>query len=411
MSGGLRGFRVRQLLTMSGPDRLPPFRGHSDTAREAAIVGLVEDAALLLDADEVRFVGPFDARPPVPVDWEPVDVVTPGWVDCHTHSLFAGSRAPDFARRNAGASYVEILEAGGGISSTVAATRAATDAELVASLVERIAAFAAQGVALLEVKTGYGLALSEELRHLRLIAEAAAACPSVEVVATCLAAHVVPAEFRERREAYVDMVIDELLPRVVSGRIAEQFDVFCDRGAFTVIETRRLLEAARSQGLALRVHAEELGWTGGTALAAELGARSADHLEHATEQDFSAMAAAGTAAVLLPLVTVHLDLADRPKARRMIAEGVRVALSTDYNPGSAHGLDLSLTASLGCSLLKLTPAEALRAVTRVPAEVLGRGSRYGRIEPGYCARLVAFGVEDWSGIPWHMGAAPGRRWL
>ncbi len=398
---------ARDLLTMAGPPA-SELRGNiGDAAREEALVGLLHDGAVCVEAGRVVWVGPAVTCPDGFGQPELFEVLMPAWVECHTHALFAGSRAPDFARRNAGLGYAEILEAGGGISSTVRQTREASDEALLASLIARLERFAAQGVGAVEVKTGYGLDYDEELRHLRIIREAARTLPQLRIVATCLAAHVVPPEYRERRADYVTMVCDRLLPEVARLGLAEQVDVFCDRGAFTVEESRAILTRAKALGFALRAHSEELAHTGGTLLAAELGARSADHLEHARQEDFAAMAAAGTAAVLLPLVTIHLDLPDRPKARALIAAGVEVALSTDYNPGSANSDDLALTVSLGCSLLKLTPAEALRGVTRVAAEVLGLAD-HGRIEVGAAAKFVAFDLPCWSDLPWHMGAAPGR---
>lgn len=398
---------ARELLTMAGPPAAALRGPTGDAAREAGLVGLIEDGAVCTEDGRIVWVGAVTDCPDGFGQPEQYEVLMPAWVECHTHAIFAGSRAPDFARRNAGLGYAEILEAGGGISSTVRQTRAASDDALRDSLVARLQRFAAQGVGAVEVKTGYGLDYDEELRHLRIIREASTQLPALRVVATCLAAHVVPPEYRERREEYVAMVCDRLLPEVARLQLAEQVDVFCDRGAFTVEESRLILTRAKELGFALRAHSEELAHTGGTLLAASLGARSADHLEHARPEDFVAMAASGTAAVLLPLVTIHLDLPDRPKARQIVAAGVEVALSTDYNPGSANGDDLALTASLGCSLLKLTAAEALRGVTRIPAEVLGLHD-HGRIAPGCVAKFVAFDLPSWSDLPWHIGAPPGR---
>ncbi len=404
---GRRCLVARELLTMAGPPAAELRGAVGDASREAALVGLLQEGAVCVEDGRVVWVGAAADCPDGFGQPELYEVLMPAWVECHTHAIFAGSRAPDFARRNAGLGYAEILEAGGGISSTVRQTRAASDDQLRDSLVARLERFAAQGVGAVEVKTGYGLDYDEELRHLRIIREAALEVPRLRIVATCLAAHVVPPEYRERRAEYVEMVCERLLPEVARLGLAEQVDVFCDRGAFTVEESRLILTRAKALGFALRAHSEELAHTGGTLLAASLGARSADHLEHARPEDFAAMSAAGTAAVLLPLVTIHLDLPDRPKARQLVAAGVEVALSTDYNPGSANGDDLALTASLGCSLLKLTAAEALRGVTRVPAEVLGLQD-HGRIEPGCVAKFVAFDLPSWSDLPWHMGAAPGR---
>ncbi|MFT4703793.1 MAG: imidazolonepropionase [Bradymonadia bacterium] len=369
-------------------------------------VGLVEHGAVWAVDNDIRWVGPLSELPSTaPRPRRHLRVLMPAWLECHTHAIFGGTRHEDFARRNAGTSYAEILEAGGGIMSSVTSSRAATDAVLLDTLLHRLELFWAQGVAVVEVKTGYALSLAQELRHLRLIREAGRVSP-VHVVSTCLAGHTVPAESAADRDAYVSMVCDELLPAIVAENLADQFDVFCDRGAFTIAESRRLLEAASAAGLPLRVHAEELARTGATALACELAAKSADHLEHIDESDIAAMAAADVAAVLLPTVTVFLDLPERAPARALADAGVRIAVSTDFNPGSAHGLSLQLAVSLSCSLHKLTPAEALRGVTRVPAEVLGVDGRFGRIAAGYSATLLSFDVPDWSAVPWYLDHAP-----
>ncbi|MFT6400527.1 MAG: imidazolonepropionase [Bradymonadia bacterium] len=382
--------RARQALTFNGPD-----------------VGLIEDAAIHVSNGDVVWVGPSGDAPEFEGRLVQAQVVCPAWVDCHTHSIFGGARHGDFARRNAGETYAAILEAGGGIMSTVSATRAASDQELEQTLSARLRAFYATGVSTVEVKTGYGLDFDEELRHLMIIARVAQDSP-VDVIPTCLAAHTVPAEWRSNRAGYLDMVCDELLPEVARQGLAEQVDVFCDRGAFDVIESRRVLETARDLGFSLRVHAEELARTGATQLACELGARSADHLEHISSEDVQAMAHADVAAVLLPLVTAFLDLPERAPARELANAGVRIAVSTDYNPGSAHSISMQLALSLACSLHKLSPAEGLRGVTRVPAEIVGRPLA-GIIKQGAPADLLEFDVSSWDAIPYFMTDAPMTR--
>lgn len=382
--------RARQALTFDGPG-----------------VALIEDAAIHVSGGTVQWVGAASAAPPFEGRTITTEVVTPAWVECHTHAIFGGSRHGDFRRRNAGETYAAILEAGGGIMSTVSATRASSDEELLRTLKARLRAFYDDGVSTVEVKTGYGLGFEEELRHLSIIRRAAEDSP-VDVVATCLAAHTIPAEWRHDREGYLRMVCDELLPEVARQSLAEQVDVFCDRGAFTVEESRRVLDVGRNLGLGVRVHAEELARTGATLLACEFGARSADHLEHINADDVKAMAEADVAAVLLPLVTTFLDLPERAPARALAEAGVRIAVSTDYNPGSAHSMSLQLALSLSCSLHKLTPAEGLQGVTRVPAEVLGRPLA-GVIKAGAPADLLEFDVPDWTAVPYFMTDAPMRR--
>ena len=381
---------ARQLLTMNGPG-----------------VGLLEDAVVHVEDGVICWVGPQADAPEFSARKVTAEVVMPAWVECHTHAIFGGARYGDFGRRNAGETYAAILEAGGGIMSTVTATRAASNAELRETLDARLEGFYAAGVSTVEVKTGYGLGLDEELRHLRIIAESATASP-VDVVPTCLAAHTVPAEWRHDRDGYIRMVCDELLPEVARCRLAEQIDVFSDRGAFSVDESRRVLSRAAELGFGLRVHAEELARTGATLLACEMGARSADHLEHINAEDVRAMASADVAAVLLPLVTTFLDLPDRAPARALADAGVRLAVSTDYNPGSAHSPSLQLALSLACSLHKLSAAEGLRGVTRVPAEILDRPQR-GVVRVGADADLLEFDVPDWKAIPYYMTDVPMRR--
>ena len=260
-----------------------------------------------------------------------------------------------------------------------------------------------------EVKTGYGLSVEHELRHLRLIREAAAESP-VRVVVTCLAGHVIPPERENDRSGYITDITDRLLPRAVNQGLVDQVDVFCDRGALTVMESRRILTAGQTLGLGVRIHAEQLSASGATLLSAEVNARSADHLDYIDDADIEAMRKADVAAGLLPLCTVFLDVAKRPPARALVDAGVRVAVSTDFNPGSAHSPNLALAASLACSLFKLTPGEALRGVTRVPAEILNLGDRLGRLRAGSDARIVGFDVSDWRDIPWHLdGVTP--RWI
>ena len=387
--------RARQLLTMS--DAFPS----SDL--EAARVGLIEDGCVVSRGGTITWVGPWSERPSH-ADELPMsraEVALPALVECHTHSLFAGARYEEFAVRNAGGSYAEILESGGGILSTMAATRAADEQLLEALLRERMEAFATQGCALVEVKTGYGLSHDEELRQLRLLERVRKSLP-VELVVTYLGAHAIPPEYRANREAYVQEICQRTIPVIVAEELADAIDVFCDRGAFTAEESHRILRTGRDAGLEVRIHTDELSTSGGCQVASALGAKSADHLEYATDQDLDALAKADVAAVLLPAVTGFLAMPPRPRARDMAARGIRLALSTDYNPGSAHCQNLLLMATLGCTLYKMTPGEALRALTRVPAEVLGKENRFGQIAAGYDARIVTAALPSWRALPYDM---------
>jgi len=320
-------------------------------------------------------------------------VVAPGLVDPHAHPVFAGERGLEFAMRMAGTSYEEIAALGGGILSTVRATRAASDEALLAAAKTRLLRMLAYGVTTCEGKSGYALDIEGEKRLLRLLRE-------LGCVPTLLA-HMVPPE--HNRQDYLRLFIDELIP---SG-LAEFCDVFCDRGAFTLAETRRILEAARAAGLGLRVHAEQLSYTGAAELAAELGAASADHLEFVSPAGIEALAASGTVAVLLPGAALTLR-APWPPARRMIDAGVTVALGTDCNPGTSMTEALPLMMTLGCTQLGMTVEETWRAVTVNAARSLLRDD-IGRLSPGCRADIAIFDFSDWRSLPYHFG--PPQAWL
>ncbi|MBN1947237.1 MAG: imidazolonepropionase [Bradymonadales bacterium] len=390
--------RANQLLTMC-----EELADASDP--EAIKVGLIPDGAVWIDQGKIKWVGRFASLPhqarPLPV--RTVPLAMPALVECHTHALYWGSRHQEFAIRNAGGSYAEILEAGGGILSTVSATATASDEELKSALLERLELFRRKGCALVEVKSGYGLSHEEEIRHLRLMREVQSVAP-VAMVVTYLGAHALPPRFKMARHLYVDEIVERSLPQVVAEGLADAVDVFCDRGAFTADEARRILTRGRELGLACRIHTDELSHSGGCQVAHDLRASSADHLDYAENPDLDLLARADVAAVLFPGVTVFLDPPHRPRARAMVAKGVRIALSTDYNPGSSHTQDLMLMATLGCTLFKLTPAEALRGITRVPAEVLGKAEQYGRLSPGSAGCLLAAQVPSFGALPYHMAA-------
>lgn len=338
----------------------------------------IEGAAVLLSGGRVAWVGRSADAPSTDRVVDCAGLVgLPGLVDPHTHTCFAGSRAEDFERRLAGESYTAILEAGGGIHRTVRATRAATEAELVATTRARLAGMLAGGVTTVEIKSGYGLTAESELKMLRA---ARAAAGPVEVVTTFLGAHA-------RGEGdYVADVVDVQLP--ACAPFADACDVYCDRGAFTLAETERILHAAKARGLALRVHAEQVAFTGAARLAADLGALSADHLERIDDDGIAAMAAAGTVAVLLPGAMLYLrDVA--PPVAKLRAAGVRLAIGTDFNPGSSPLRDLLSCATLACLTMGLTVEEALAGVTRHAADALGRPD-LGRIAPGSAGDVAIF---------------------
>lgn len=371
-------------------------------------VGLVEDGALAIAEGRVLWAGPTTelARhvklgPRTETYHLHGRVVTPGLVDPHTHLVFAGTREQEFALRAAGKPYLELLAAGGGILSTVRATRAASDDELLRLALARLNRCLSFGVTTLEAKSGYGLSLEHELRILRTIYRAGEAHP-IRLVPTLLAAHAVPPEFKGRQAAYVRHVVDEILPEVATERLAEYCDVFLDQGVFTAVEARRILERAAQLGLRPRLHAGQFRDLGGPQLAARLGAASADHLEHVSAAGLRAMAHAGVTAILLPGAALSLGMKP-PDARPFLRAGVPVALATDLNPGTSMTENLLLMMTIGVTQLKLTPAQALRAVTDHAAEALGRSGKIGTLTIGAEADVAVFDVADWRQLAWHFG--------
>ena len=387
-----------------------PRLAHYDPAdvadRDAEIIGLIEDGGVLVRDGNVAWAGPWDERPADARDGAiplfETGVVTPGWIDCHTHAVFAGMRADEYVLRNAGRPYVEILEAGGGILNTVDAVRSASRKSLAAALRDRVLQFVRRGITLVEVKSGYGLSTEDELKCLRAVRDVADEVPC-ELTACFLGAHAIPRNYRDRRDAYVDLVCDEMIPRVAEEGLATYCDVFCDRGAFTVDEARRVLLTGAEHGLIPRIHADELTNAGAAALAAEVGAASADHLEFTPDEAIRAMAEAGVVGVLMPAVNLFLRTwAEAAPARKLLDAGCEIALATDFNPGSAMTQDLALMTTLGCAFYAITPAEALRAITVGAAKALRRDD-VGRIEQGLRANLTCLAVPSHRVIPYHFG--------
>ena len=335
-------------------------------------------------------------------------LVTPGLVDCHTHLVYGGSRADEYETRLRGASYLEIFEAGGGILDTVRRTRAASEDELFASARRRADVLLSHGTTTAEVKSGYGLTTEAELKMLRVAARLGDET-ALDVVPTFLGAHALPPEFAERRGDFVALVAREMVPTVAAEGLAEYVDVFCDRGAFTVEETRTVLEAARDAGLKLRLHADEFEALGGTELAVEMGAAAVDHLAVATESGIRALAASDTVAVLLPGTTIFLGASHFAPARALIEAGALVAVASDHNPGSCHAASLRAILTPAATYLKLTPAEILHAVTVNAAYSLGRAGQIGSLEPGKAADVAAFDVGDINELLYDWG--PTRSWV
>ena len=363
-------------------------------------IHLIPRAALAWEGDRIRWVGPEQELPPALAGLPREDaggrLVIPGLVDCHTHLAFGGWRADEFEQRILGASYLEIAARGGGIASTVRQTRAASTEHLLDRCRRDLAAMARRGVTAGEATSGYGLSLEDELRLLEIYARLATLGPQ-RIVPTLLAAHVVPPEYRDRREAYVRLVIEEIIPAVAGRGLARFCDVFVEEGAFPVAEARRIFAAGRAHGLAPKLHADQLSACGGAELAAEVGAASADHLERISEGGIRRLAEAGVVAVSLPFASLYLNVAPLP-ARRLIEAGVPVAVATDFNPGSAPSYHLPMALTLACTLQRMTPAEALKGATSVAAHAIGCQAEVGSLEPGKRADFAiieAESVEQW----------------
>jgi imidazolonepropionase len=332
-------------------------------------------------------------------------VVLPGFVDAHTHLIHAASRAEEYELKIRGASYEEIARKGGGILNSVRKLRAATAEELKNRARGFLGQFAENGTTTIEAKSGYGLDVTSELRILSLHKELDAEQP-LEIVSTFLGAHVVPEEFRGKSggtRQYLQLLTEELIPEVAENGLAEFCDVFCERGAFSVADSRRVLAAGKARGLVARVHAEQLSHTGATRLGMEMNAASCDHLEYLQAADIRALGKSRTVATLLPGCDFHLGLDRYAPARELIDAGAIVALATDFNPGTSPTLNMAMILSLACSLLRMTPAEAIAAATINAAYSLGREKRIGSIEVGKQADLAVFEVADYREIPYYFG--------
>ncbi|WP_202910538.1 imidazolonepropionase [Teichococcus vastitatis] len=369
-------------------------------------LGLVEDGAVAAKDGQIAWVGSRAALTGSATETTDCDGawILPGLIDCHTHLVFGGHRAAEFEQRLNGATYEQIARAGGGIFSTVRATRAATEGELLDAATPRLLGLMAEGVTTVEVKSGYGLTLADEMKMLRVARRLGAQHP-VEVVTSLLAAHAVPPDWPGGAEAYTGFVVDEAVPAAAASGLADAVDAFCEGIAFSPAQTARVFEAARRAGLPVKLHADQLSDLGSAALAARFGALSADHLEHASAGGLQAMAAAGSVAVLLPGATYFLREIRLPDVPAMRAAGLRMALSTDMNPGSSPARSLLLMLNLGCTLFRLTVTEALLGVTRHAAAALGLTDR-GVLRPGLRADLSLFRVGHPAELCYWIGGNP-----
>jgi imidazolonepropionase len=398
-----------QLLTLRGGT---PRRGNS-----LSNLGLVKDGAVLVRDGRIAAVGARaqvearkDAR-----EAEKLDVggrvVLPGFVDSHTHLIHAASRAEEYELKIQGASYEEIARKGGGILNSVKKLKAASAEALKTRARAALDEFASYGTTTVEAKSGYGLDVASELKILGLQRELKSEQP-IEIVSTFLGAHVVPAEFCGKADGaarYIALLLEQMLPEVVNEGLAEFCDVFCDRGAFTRAEARRILSKAKERGLVPRLHAEQLSRTGATQLGVELGAASCDHLEQVNAADMRALAKSRTVATLLPGCDFHLGWRNYAPARKLIEAGAVVALATDYNPGTSPTVSMPMVLSLACSQLRMTPAEAIVAATINAAYAIKREERIGSLETGKQADLAVFEVEDYREIPYYFGMQ--RCWM
>lgn len=402
---------VRRLYTLE-EDGLPTGpRRRDDLGR----VGLVEGGAVAGYRGEVVAAGPEDEvrsatrllPGAVTIDAEGAAVV-PGFVDPHTHAVFDQPRSDEFGRRLVGESYASIAASGGGIRSTVRSFRAVDEDELLRLTRHRLRAALAYGSTTVEVKSGYGLDLESELRALRVVQRLQGDPELPDLVATCLAAHEFPDEWREDRDGYVRLVCDEILPAVADEGLAERADVFCEPGVYTVEQSRTVLEAAAALGLRATIHADELEGSGGAELAASLGADSADHLGAISDRGIEALAASDTIGVLLPGTIFALGLDAQAPARRMIDAGVGLALATDFNPGSNWCESIPLTLAIGCTRLRIHPHEALSMCTINAAHALRRADRVGSLAPGKSLDLNVLRTDSIDGLAHHLGLDPIR---
>ncbi len=377
----------------------------------AAPYGAVHDAALAVEGGRIAFAGPLAELPgrPKRLAREVIDGqgrwMTPGLIDCHTHIVFAGDRAEEFELRLKGASYEEIARQGGGIRSTVAKTRAASEEALFASARERLACLMAEGLTTVEIKSGYGLSSESEMKMLRVARRLGRELP-LDVATSFLGAHALPPEYEGRQPDYVELVVREMIPAVAAAGLADAVDAFCERIAFTPRETAAVFAAARGSGLPVKLHADQLSDTGGGALAARFAALSADHLEHCSEASVAAMAGAGTVAVLLPGAFYFLRERKLPPIEAFRRHGVAMALASDCNPGSSPLLSLLLVLNMAATLFRLTPEEALAGLTRAAAQALGLGQDRGRLGVGLRADLALWDIGHPAELAYWIGRNP-----
>lgn len=372
---------------------------------------IIEDAAIVTREGFIKWIGPRQQVPAgeyghtIGLDgaW-----VTPGLIDCHTHTVFGGNRSGEFEQRLQGVSYAEIAAAGGGIASTVRATRAASEDELFASARQRLLNLLRDGVTTVEIKSGYGLSLESERKILRVIRRLGQELP-VTVRSTCLAAHALPPEYKDRADDYIEHICAHMLPALAAEGLVDAVDAFCEYLAFSPEQVERVFKVAQQLGLPVKLHAEQLSSLHGSSLAARYQALSADHLEFMTEEDAMAMAQSGTVAVLLPGAFYFLRETQLPPMEALRKHGVKIAIASDLNPGTSPGLSLRLMLNMACTLFRMTPEEALAGVTQHAATALGMGDSHGSLEPGKVADFVAWNIDRPADLAYWLGGDLDKR--
>ena len=372
---------------------------------------IIEDAAMVTAGVLIEWIGPRSEVPTA--DYAQVQDlqgawVTPGLIDCHTHAVFGGNRSGEFEQRLEGVSYADIAAKGGGIASTVRATRAATEDELFASAHKRLRSLLRDGVTTVEIKSGYGLDLANERKMLRVARRLGEALP-VSVRATCLAAHALPPEYKDRADDYIEHICNEMLPALAAQGLVDAVDAFCEYLAFSTEQVERVFKVARQLGLPVKLHAEQLSSLHGSSLAARYHALSADHLEFMTEEDAIAMAAAGTVAVLLPGAFYFLRETQLPPMDALRRHGVKIAIASDLNPGTSPALSVRLMLNMACTLFRMTPEEALAGVTQHAATALGMGDTHGSLEVGKVADFVAWQIDRPADLAYWLGGELDKR--
>jgi imidazolonepropionase len=394
---------ARQVLTMRSDQKGPRMGERMEDP------GIIRDGAVAMSEGRISVVGKteevlsqikIDERTNV-IDAKD-KVVLPGFVDCHTHPVFAATREEEFEMRVKGRPYQEIAAAGGGIKSSVRTLRAASKEELIQLTLPRLDRMMSYGTTTIEAKSGYGLSLDDEIKMLEVIQELNRLHP-IDLIPTFLGAHEIPEEYKGKREEYIQLIVEKMIPEVAKRKLAVFCDIFCEKGVFDIKESRKILTAAKVHGFKLKLHADQLTALGGAKLAAELGAVSADHLEFVDDEGIEMMKEAGVIGVLLPGASFGLGMTEYPPARKMIDQGLSVALATDFNPGSSMTESMPIILSMACLMMKMSPAEAMVASTINSAYAVARADQVGSIEKGKKADLVVWNVQDYREIPYHYG--------